>query len=77
MQYYHIKDIDTIGKLDHGEGFLYDKAKGWVRDTQNRLSVFKNAPDKGPGFEMNAAPVLTLIEEISEADAKRYIGFIN
>lgn len=76
MQYYHIKDIDTIGKIDHGECFIYDKVKGWVPDNQNRLSVWKSAPDKRPEYNMSAPPVLTLIQEISEEDAKRYIGFM-
>jgi hypothetical protein len=76
MQYYHIKDIDAIGKIDHGEGFLYDKVKGWVSDVQNRLSVWKTAPDKRPDYNRGAPPVLNLIQEISEEDAKRYIGFM-
>lgn len=73
-QYYHIKDLNTIGKVEDGRAFIYDKQKGWVPDSENRLIGYKEAPNERKEYIMSAPPVLTLIQEISEENAKRYIN---
>lgn len=65
--------MNTIGKIENGRAFIYDKQNGWVPDSENRLIGYKEAPNERKEYIMSAPPVLTLIQEISEEEAKRFI----
>lgn len=70
MQYYHLGDVDRIGKIENYTPYLYDKENGWVVDEENMLMDRLMGYD---GESIGSSSMLFEIEEITEDQANNII----
>ncbi len=70
MQYYLIKDLNQLGRIENHIPYIYHKGKGWLVDHDNILMDRVIGYD---GQEIGSASMLTRVDDISEEDAQEYI----
>lgn len=70
MGFYHLTDLNLIGKVDNFVPFLYEKKNGWVVDNQNLLMDRLMGYD---GESIGSTSTLMLVEEITEEKANKLI----
>lgn len=73
--YYHIKDLDMLGKEDDYVPYLYKPEKGWVVDNENvlmdRVMGYDGLEPSNSPYKIGNTSVLDLVEEISEKEAEK------
>ena len=76
--YYHILDLDIVGKEEGFVPYLYDKKKGWQPDKDNvlmdRVTGYDPSEDKGSSYGFGNTDVMSLVQEITEDQARKLIG---
>ncbi len=72
MEYYYIRDLKKVGKMDLFVPHLYDKQKGWVVDNDNVLMdrIMGYDPLEGIGN----TDMLERAKTITEEEAIRLIN---
>lgn len=76
--YYHILDLDIVGKEEGVVPYLYDKEKGWQPDKDNvlmdRVTGYDSSECKGSSYGFGNTDVMSLVQEITEDQARKLIG---
>ncbi len=76
MQYYILKEINSVGKIEDGKAYLYDKEKAnWQFDNANflrsRVSHYQGDTAQHPA---DNNPIPSLAQQVSEDEAQKYIN---
>ena len=69
-QYYLIKDLNLVGKIEGRVPYVYDPSDGWKPDQDAVLM------DRVIGYDgelIGCTSMLTKVDEITEAQAQEYI----
>lgn len=77
LQYYLIKGDNTVGKIDRGKAYLYDKSRHvWQEDVNNflrsRVSEYQGKVGNQPSD--GGTPIPGLAQKISEEQANEIIN---
>lgn len=77
VTYYHIKDLNMLGKEEDYVPYLYKPEKGWTVDNDNilmdRLMGYDDSePDDSP-YSIGSLSMMELVEEITEEEANKII----
>lgn len=76
--YYHIWDLDIIGKEENFVPYLYDKEKGWIPDKDNvlmdRVTGYDPSESKESSYGIGNTDIMSLAQEITEEQARRLIN---
>ena len=76
--YYHILDLDVIGKEEDFIPFVYDKDNGWVLDQSNvlmdRVMGYDTTETKDSPYKIGNSDMAKRVKEISEVEALKKIS---
>lgn len=78
VTYYHILDLDMVGKEEDYVPYLYQPEKGWVVDGGNVLmdrimGYDVDEADNSP-YKIGNSNIMNLVKEISESEAEKLIA---
>lgn len=78
VTYYHIKDLNMLGKEEDYIPYLYKPGKGWTVDNDNVLmdrvmGYDGSEPAKSP-YKIGNTSIMDLVEEIGEKEAEKFIA---
>lgn len=77
VKYYHIMDLDLLGKEEEFIPYLYQKEKGWIVDKEHilmdRVMGYDNLELTDSPYKIGNTSISELIKEISEKDAEKFI----
>lgn len=78
VTYYHILDLDMVGKEENYVPYLYKPEIGWVVDDSNVLmdrimGYDVDEADSSP-YRIGNSDIMNLVKEISESEAKKIIA---
>lgn len=77
VTYYHIKDMNLLGKEDAYIPYLYKPSKGWVVDNDNilmdRIMGYDDSEPSSSPYKIGNTSTIQLVEEISEEKAENFI----
>lgn len=76
--YYHIMDLNRIGKSEDHTPYIYDLKKGWVEDSANVLmdrimGYDETEPDDSP-YKIGNSSIMDCVKQISEDEMKSILG---
>nr|DAZ03603.1 MAG TPA: BssS protein family protein [Caudoviricetes sp.] len=76
--YYHILDLDIVGKEEGFVPYLYDKEKGWQPDKDNvlmdRVTGYDTSESKDSSYGIGNTDIMSLALEITEDQARKLIN---
>ncbi|GLB30096.1 hypothetical protein LAD12857_20190 [Lacrimispora amygdalina] len=77
VTYYHINDLDMLGKEEDYVPYLYKPGKGWVVDNDNILmdrimGYDKSEPENSP-YGIGNLSMMERVTEISQKEAENII----
>lgn len=71
--YYHILDLDVIGKEEGFVPYVYDKVNGWIIDQSNllmdRVMGYDITETKDSPYKIGNSDMTKRVKEISEEEA--------
>lgn len=77
VTYYHIKDMNLLGKEEECIPYLYKQSKGWVVDNDNilmdRIMGYDDSEPSGSPYKIGNSSIIQLVVEISKEEADRVI----
>ena len=78
VTYYHIKDLNLLGKEEDYVPYLYGAGKGWTADNDNilmdRIMGYDDSEPNNSPYKIGNTSILDLVEEISETEAEKFIA---
>jgi len=76
--YYHIKDLNLLGKEEDYVPYVYTPGKGWVVDKDHilmdRIMGYDEFEPADSPYKIGNTSILESIEEISEKEAEKFIA---
>lgn len=76
--YYHISDLNKVGKEEEFIPYIYDKEKGWCVDQSNilmdRIIGYDTTEPKDSSYRIGSLDMMDRIREISEEEALKKIA---
>lgn len=77
VTYYHIKDLNLLGKEEDYVPYLYKPGEGWIADNDNVLmDRFMGYDDSEPAdspYKIGNTSIMDLVEEIRENEVEKFI----
>lgn len=78
VTYYHIKDLDLLGKEEDYVPYLYKPGKGWVVDNDNilmdRVMGFDDSEPGNSPYKIGNSGTMDLVKEISQKEVDKIIA---
>jgi len=78
VTYYHIKDLDLLGKEEDYVPYLYKPGKGWVVDNDNilmdRVMGFDDSEPGSSPYKIGNSGTMDLVKEISQKEVDKIIA---
>lgn len=76
--YYHILDLDIIGKEENFVPYLYDNKKGWIPDRKkilmDRVMGHDTSEAKKSPYAIGNTEMMDSVKRISKEDVERFIN---
>ena len=76
--YYHILDLDIVGKEEDFVPYLYNKKKEWIPDRENilmdRVMGYDVTESKKSPYGFGNTDAMSLVREITEEEAMKIIS---
>lgn len=77
VTYYHIKDLNMLGKEEDFIPYLYKPGKGWAVDNNSilmdRIMGYDDSEPSGSPYGIGNADMMGRVKEISKEEAERFI----
>lgn len=77
VTYYHILDLDMVGKEEDYVPYLYKPEIGWVVDDGNVLMdriMGYDVDEADTPYKIGNSDIMNLVKEISESEVKKIIA---
>jgi len=78
ITYYHIKDLNLIGKLEGNVPYLYKPSVGWVVDCNfilmDRIMGYDEFESADSPYKIGNTSILESIKKISEKETEEFIA---
>jgi len=78
ITYYHIKDLNLLGKLEDNVPYVYKPGEGWVIDCNfilmDRIIGYDEFEPADSPYKIGNMNMMIRVEEISENEAEEFMA---